>query len=147
MKQSIEKQLNKPVVQALAALTVAAIIMSFGWLFKLSAPKLADPLFAWSIGAAFMLFFALMNSLLSLRADSLVKYWQASIYSYMALAFGTGLLAWGFSGLSIGDAGSYKWIYLVISVGFVFILLMVFFLKTIVNFAEKEEWNEPRRRK
>lgn len=146
MKVSIEKRLNNPVAQAVLILAVAAVVMLLGWVLQWMAPSLADPLFFWSIGAAFMLFYALMNSLLSLRADSFVKYWQASMYSYMALALGTATIAWGFSGIPIGEAGSYRWIYLVVSIGFIIFLTMVNFMKIIVTFAEKEEWNQPRKR-
>ena len=144
MKESLEKRLNSPIVQAIVVLSAAVIIMAIGWVFKRFQPESSDKLFAWSIGAAFTLFFAMLNSLLSLRADSFMKYWQTSMYSYMALAFGTGMVAWGFSGVPIGEAGSYKWIYLVISIGFIVFLTMVNFMKTIVTFAEKEEWNKPR---
>jgi drug/metabolite transporter (DMT)-like permease len=147
MKQSFEIQLNRPIIQAALVLGVAIVVMLLGWLLQRAISENADPLFPWSIGAAFMLFFALMNSLLSLRADSFVKYWQASMYSYMALAFGTSMAAWALSGVPIGEAGSYKWIYLVVSIGFIIFLTMVNFMKIIVRFAEKEEWNQPRRRK
>ncbi len=146
MNISIEKRLNSPLVQALAVLLIAYTIMVIGWLFNRFQPENSDPLFCWSIGAAFMLFFAMMNSVLSLRADSFMKYWQASMYSYMLLALGTALVAWGLSGIPINDAGSYRWIYMVISIGFIVFLTMVNFMKTIVKFAEKEEWNEPRRK-
>lgn len=146
MNNSIEKQLNRPLIQAIAVLSVATLIMATGWLFNRFQPLNADPLFSWSIGAAFMLFFAMLNSILSLRADSFMKYWQASMYSYMLLAFGTAMAAWGLSGIPINDAGSYRWIYLVISIGFIVFLTMVNFMKIIVKFAEKEEWNQPRQK-
>jgi hypothetical protein len=94
-----------------------------------------------------LLLFALFNSLLSLRADNFAKYWGSSVYSYMALAFGSGLAAWLFSGIDLRDAGTYRWIYLVVTFGFLVFLSMVNFMKRIVNFAEKEEWNQPRKRR
>jgi hypothetical protein len=147
MKNSIEKQLNRPIIQAAAVLAVAILVMGIGWLFDWAQPGKSDPLFSWSIGSAFTLFFAMLNSLLSLRAESFVKYWQASMYSYMALALGTCLASWGISGIPIGAAGSYRWIYLVVSVGFIMFLTMVNFMKIIVKYAEKEEWTQPRKRR
>jgi hypothetical protein len=93
-----------------------------------------------------MLFFALMNSILSIRAESFVKYWGASMYSYLALALATSMAAWGFSGVPLDEAESYRWIYIVATVGFVVFLSMVNLMKIIVRFAEKEEWNHPRKR-
>ena len=56
------------------------------------------------------------------------------------------MAAWGFSGVPLNDAGSYRWIYIVVTVGFIVFLTMVNLMKIIVNYAEKEEWNEPRKR-
>ncbi|MEZ4918315.1 MAG: hypothetical protein R2792_04335 [Saprospiraceae bacterium] len=106
-----------------------------------------DVLFPWSIATAFMLLYAIINSVLSLNADSFGKYWGQSIYSYMALAVLNGLVAWGLSGISIGEAGSYKFIYLVVTFGFLVFLSLVNFMKRIVQFAEKEEWSQPKPRK
>lgn len=146
MRISIEKKLNHPFYQAILVFLAALLLIIGNWLLNLMAPSTIDRLFPWSVATAFMLFFALMNSLLSLRADSFAKYWQASMYSYMVLALGTGLIAWGFSGIPIGEAGSYKWIYLVVSFGFLVFLSLINFVKIIVKFAEREEWNQPRRK-
>lgn len=40
---------------------------------------------------------------------------------------------------------TYRWIYIVVTFGFLVFLSMVNFMKKIVEFAEKEEWNQPRR--
>ncbi len=138
--------MNRPLIQAIAVLAIATLVMLTGWLINRFQPENADPLFCWSIGGAFLLFFAMMNSILSLRADSFMRYWQASMYSYTLLALGSALVAWGLSGIPIKEAGSYRWIYLVISIGFIVFLTMVNFMKAIVKFAEKEEWNQPRRK-
>lgn len=139
--------MSHPAWQALAVWLVTGTILVLNWLLNFLSPESSDNLFPWSIASAFTLFFAVMNSLLSLRADNFAQYWQASMYSYIALALGSGLLAWGFSGIAISAAGSYKWIYIVVSIGFLVFLSMVNFMKIIVNFAEKEEWNQPRRRR
>ena len=139
-------KLDSPPIQALAILIAALFIMTIGWGFTASGIMAFEPLFAWSIGAALMLFYALMNSLLSIRAESFVKYWGASIYSYLALAFCTSMAAWGFSGIPLREAGSYRWIYIVVTIGFIVFLSMVNMMKIIVKFAEKEEWNSPRKR-
>jgi hypothetical protein len=143
---SFFNRMDHPPVQAIASFCVSLILMAMGWLSTVSGMMEVDRLYAWSIGAAFMLFFALMNSLLSLKAPSFVKYWSASIYSYLGLGFGTSMLAWGFSGITLSNAGSYRWIYIVVTVGFIVFLTLVNLMKIIVKFAEKEEWNQPRRR-
>lgn len=146
MKESDYKKIESPVAQAVLVLAGAIALMLCGWLLTVTKAYPVDPLFAWSIAAAFMLLFALLNSLMSLRADSFLKYWSRSVYSYIALALCTGFAAWLFSGIPLNEAGTYRWIYIVVTVGFLVFLSMVNFMKKIVQFAEKEEWNQPRRR-
>jgi len=143
---NLTDKIDRPAVQAVVIFAAALFIMGIGWAFTASEIIQFDRLFAWSIGSALLLFFALMNSLLSLRAASFVKYWGASMYSYLALALGTSMAAWGFSGIPLAEAGSYRWIYIVVTVGFLVFLSMVNFMRIIVKFAEKEEWNHPRKR-
>lgn len=139
--------LNRPPFQALAVFVTALVFMAIGWLLKVGGIMTDDPLFAWSIGAAFMLLFAMANSLGSIRADSFGKYWGASVYSYIGLAIGTGLAARSFSGIPVSEAGSYRWIYFVVTIGFLVFLSLVNIIKRIVKFAEREEWNEPKKRR
>ncbi len=147
MQESDYKKIDSPVAQAVVVLSGALVLMLGGWLLTVSGIFPVEPLFAWSIAAAFMLLFALLNSLMSLRADSFLKYWGRSVYSYMGLALCTGLAAWLFSGIPLREAGTYRWIYIVVTIGFLVFLSMVNLMKKIVRFAEKEEWNEPRKRK
>ncbi|MBK7936526.1 MAG: hypothetical protein IPJ82_05330 [Lewinellaceae bacterium] len=139
--------MDNPVMQAAVVLAGAALLMLCGWFLAATKIYAGDPLFAWSVATAFMLLFALLNSLMSLRADSFARYWGRSMYSYLGLALCTGLAAWLFSGIPLRDAGTYRWIYIVITVGFLVFLSVVNFMKKIVEFAEREEWNQPRRRR
>lgn len=147
MKESEYKKIDSPIAQAVVVLAGALVLMLCGWLLTITRIYPAEPLFAWSIATAFMLLFAMLNSLMSLRADSFAKYWGRSMYSYLGLALCTGLAARLFSGIPLREAGTYRWIYIVVTVGFLVFLSMVNFMKKIVQFAEREEWNEPRRRK
>ncbi len=145
MNERYYKKLENPAVQALVVLTGALVLMLIGWFLTVTKVYPAEPLFAWSIATAFMLLFAMLNSLMSLRADSFTRYWGRSMYSYLGLALCTGLAAWMFSGIPLREAGTYRWIYIVVTFGFLVFLSMVNFMKKIVEFAEKEEWNQPRR--
>lgn len=140
----LERNIHRPVVQAGIVLGAGLVIMFLGWMVMASKIVGQDPLFAWSISSAFLLLFAILNSLMSLRADSFMKYWGASMYSFMALAFCSGTAAWLFSGIPIREAGSYRWIFIVVTFGFLVFLSIVNMMKKIVQFAEREEWSAPR---
>ena len=144
---AIEQRMGQPPVQAVTIFAVSFLLMLIGWVSTAMGWFSVDKLYAWSIASAFLLVFALANSLLSLSAGSFFKYWGSSMYSYIGLALFSNLAAKMFSGIPIGEAGSYRWIFIVVTVGFVVFLSMVNFMKRIVNFAEREEWNQPRRRR
>ncbi len=142
----LDKQINNPLIQAISLLLANLLFMLFSWAAGYTGLSKFDALFPWSVAAAFLLFYAMINSLLSLRADSFAKYWGSSMYGFIGLAFGSAVMAWGFSGIRFGDAGTYRWIFIVVSICFLVFLSMVNFMKTIVTFAEREEWNEPRKK-
>jgi hypothetical protein len=140
------KKINDPLVQAVILVLAGLIMMCLNWAFNQWGFIKTRPLFPWSLASALALFFALVNSLLSLKAESFAKYWGRSMYSYMGMVFCLGSLAWLFSGIAIREAGTYRWIFFVVTFGFLVFLSMVNFMKNIVHFAEREEWNQPRKR-
>ncbi len=142
----LNKKINDPLVQAAILVTTGLTMMSLNWAFNHWGIVKTRALFPWSLATALALFFALLNSLLSLKAESFAKYWGRSMYSYMGLVFGLSSLAWLFSGIAIREAGTYRWIFIVVTFGFLVFLSMVNFMKKIVNFAEREEWNQPKSR-
>lgn len=105
-----------------------------------------DPLFPWLVATSFLLFFAMFNSVLSLASEDSNKYWTWSLFSYIGLALVSGGLAYLFSSTSINDARSYKWIYVVLTFGYLVFLSMVGFMRRVVDFAQREEWEAPNRR-
>lgn len=135
-----------PLYQAAGSLAAVFVFILIGTAVGAGTEDLVSSRWPWLCAASFLLFFALFNAIMSATSKDLVKYWGRSIYAFLALAVGSGLLAWGFSGLSIGQAGSYKWIFFVITFGYLVFLSMIAFMKQIVEFAQKEEWNKPKLR-
>lgn len=101
----------------------------------------------WVIAATFILFFAMFNAIISLMSDNMDRYWTRSMLSYIAVVVIGGLLAWAFSSLSINEAGSFRWIYIVLTFGYLLFLSIITLMRKIVDFAQREEWNHPRIRK
>ena len=47
---------------------------------------------------------------------------------------------------SMNEAGPYKWIYIVVTIGYLVFLCILSAMRKIVDFAQREEWNQPRLR-
>ena len=136
-----------PIHQALVALGAGIVVTLGGKLVNLTGIVDVPPRFPWMTAAVFMLCFALFNSVFSLSAKNTAQYWGRSIYSFMGLAFVSGLVAWLFSSLTIDEAGSYRWIFIVVTIAYLIFLSIVALMRQIVDFAQREEWNHPRIRR
>ncbi len=101
----------------------------------------------WVVSASFLLFYAVFNSVFSLSADDVNKYWIRSMASYTVLAILAAGLSYLASSISFNEAGTIRWIFIVLTFVYLVFLSIVNFMKKIVNFAEREEWQAPKKRK
>ncbi len=138
-------KLQNPIYQAVMLLA-AVLIFNLGSMAFKGAGMEIEQRFPWTIAASFLLFFAAMNAIMSIFTKNMDNYWSRSILSFIGLAAVSALLAQLFSGLTMSEAGSYKWIYIVLTIGYLVFLLMLTAMRKIVDFAEREEWNQPRLR-
>lgn len=139
------RKLKHPPTQAALAAVVMVVFVGFGLLMSLAGSDLSER-WGYQSAATALMIFGVGNALMSLAADNVGKYWSKSFVAYVLLA-GLGLLlAWGSSGIWITDAGSYRFIYLVLTFGYLVLLSITSMMRGIVNFAEREEWSQPRRR-
>jgi len=104
-------------------------------------------LFPWDLAASFTLFYAVFNSVFSLSTSDINKYWTQSFLGFIGLAGGVILISTMGSGTGINDAASYRWIFIVLVIGYLIFMSMMRFMRRIVDFAQKEEWNNPRLRR
>ena len=138
---------QNPVFQALVTFSGVIVANAGGLFAKWTGLLEVGERFPWMVAASFLLCFSVFNSIYSLTSGSMTKYYGASVYSFAGLALSSGLLAWALSSLSISEAGSYRWIFIVVSIGYMVFMGMVSFMRAIVEFAQKEEWNHPRLRR
>jgi hypothetical protein len=146
-KTSVFNRAYDPVIQAAVTLGAVILFVLVAKLINLTGLMDVPQRFPWMTAASFMLLFAMGNSVFSLASENMLKYWGRSIYSYLGLAVLSGVVAYFSSSMSIDEAGSYRWIYLVLTVGYLVFLGMMAFMRQIVDFAQKEEWNHPRIRR
>lgn len=145
--ESIFSKTFNPIYQAGMALGGVVIFSLLAKLVHSTGLVDVPQSFPWMSAAAFLLLFALFNSVFSLNSENMMKYWGKSIYCFMGLAAGAGFFAYLLSSLSINEAGSYRWIYIVVGIGYLVFLSMMAMLRKIVEFAQREEWNQPRQRR
>lgn len=142
----LEKIAN-PIFQAIllfvAGLVVTVVAKFVAWIQLTEVSER----FPWLSAASFLFLFAISNSISSLGSRPGSNYWGKSIISFVLLAVTSGGMAYLFSSLNIWEAGSYSWIYVVLSLGYLVFMGLMSFMRNIVEFAQREEWNQPRKRK
>lgn len=144
IKSSTWANVSNPIFQGLIALAVVLLIDFGGKLLEWLGLFTLEQRFPYLTAASILLCFAMFNSVLSLLTPNTLQYWGKSIYSFLGLTIISITLAWLLSGLRLRDAGSYWWILVVVTFGYLVFLALVNTIRTIVNFAQKEEWNQPR---
>jgi len=128
-----------PYIQAGILLAAIFIFIVGGKLLDLMGLITVDGGTPWLISASFTLFYVIFNSVFSLGSDNQVKYYSQSITSYLALAFLGGGLAYLMSGISMDEAGSYRWLYIVFTIGYIIFLAIVSTMKRLVRIAQKQD--------
>ena len=93
----------------------------------------------WILLTACILFYSLCSSVFSLKSKQPNKYWRDGIFSFVGLMVAVGLAATVISGQTIDEAGSFRWIFLVLSIGYLVFLTIVRLMKRIVDIAIRQD--------
>lgn len=145
-EQSLFAKAYNPILFAGGIFTAHLVFVLVSKLVHLTGLVEVGQRFPWVSAASFLLFFAVFNSIFSLSAKNAGQYWSRSMLSFAGLAIANGMVAWLFSSLTISEAGSYRWIYVVVTFGYLVFMSIMNLIKKIVEFAQREEWNHPRLR-
>ena len=128
-----------PFVQAGVVLAAILVFILITVVFGSLGLAETDEGTPWLVACSMSFFFAIGNSILSLAADDQNTYWWQSILSFVLLALLGGSIAYLFSGVSIGNVDSYKWLYVVFTIGHILFLTIVRTMKRIVTIAKKQD--------
>jgi FtsH-binding integral membrane protein len=140
-QKSLFSRQVSPIYQALMAFGGVLLFCILSSFFSMSNEKLTQQ-FPWMIAAAFMLVYALFNSVFWISAKNNSQYISQSVISYVGLAAASGLLAYAISGLKPSEAGSIKTIFIILTMGYVVFLAIMSTIKQLITFLNKEEQNK-----
>lgn len=135
---------HHPGVQILAAGIFMAIFVSLAKLFDGIAPETMRPRLPWITATASLLVYVLYNTIISLGTKRPAEYWYWSIPGFIGLALLGRWLATWYSGLSIDEAGTFRWLYFVVAFAYLVFISIVNLIRLIVAFAKNEIWLAPR---
>jgi hypothetical protein len=137
--KSILDRSISPFVQLGAIFLLATIMMGFSSLIPAAPYSSTAHIMPWVVLCGMILFFSLVNSVLSFGAENGNLYWLHSIISFALLLVFGGLMAWAISGISIYNAGSVRWLYFVLTFGYLVFLSIVNLIKFFVKIAQRQD--------
>lgn len=143
--QSILTRAYNPNMQGMLIFGASLVVMLLSKIFGGFVDLGAD--FCWLTATAFLLFYAVGNSVFCLSAKDINKYWINSMIVFAALALLSGAAAYALSGMTMEAAGGYKWLMIVVVFGYLVFLSIIGFMKRIVEYAEAEDWQAPKKKR
>lgn len=134
----LDKKIS-PFVQLAFVLGLSLALIGFTSILPKVPYSSTSGIMPWVVLCGMILFFALVNSVLSFNAENGSTYWFHSMISFSILLVVGGILAWAFSGVSIKNAGSVRWLYFVFTFGYLVFLSIVNLIKFLVALAQKQD--------
>ncbi len=139
MLDTLTKRTANPIVQAVLLIFAAVLIMLAGKAVGAIGLIKVGQTFPWMSAAAFLLFYAIVNSVYRFSPDRPKNYVLWSIVAFILLAAGNSAAAWLLSGLSIDQAGFYRWIYFTFFIGMLVFLSIVGMIQFLIGIMNEEE--------
>lgn len=139
VNKSVYAKEYHPFWQAVVALGGAAVFMILGALMNAVAGVDLGIKFPWTTAGAFILMYAVFNSVNSFSTKNMLHYYRNSVFGFIGLLLGGSLLAYLFSQTHIRDAGSFAWIYVMLCLAYFGFIGITTFIRFIFSILRTEE--------
>jgi len=130
---------SKPIYQAALVACMILIFSLIDFILPHSNNLFEKNSGPWIVSTAMVLCYVILNSLVAIRIEPIVPYWSQSVILY----FGLLALSYGWcyflSGLHIDDAGSFRWLWFVITLTYMIFFGIARSVKRIVDIAIKQD--------
>lgn len=128
-----------PFIQGIVIACMIIFFVGIELIFKWTGISEPDQNSPWITSTAMLLFYTIANSIISIKANRLLQYWGRSITTYILLLVLGALFAYLVSGMPIDQAGSFRWLFVVLTLGYLIFLAIVQTMKRIVDIAIKQD--------
>ena len=93
----------------------------------------------WIVGTAMILCFIILNTVVALKIEPIRPYWSKSITFYIGFLAFTYLWCWFLSGKHIDEAGSFRWLWFVLTLVYQIFFAIARSMKRIVDIAIRQD--------
>ncbi len=137
--QSIFQRQVHPFLQVGVAigLNVVGILLIMSFVDSESNPE--GGVVFWEFSFSILMAFIIFNSVLSIPYLKRTQYFRDSIFSFLALVVIGGALAHYIGGISMDEAGSFRWLYIVFALTYLVFISIVNMMRKIMEIAKKQD--------
>jgi len=136
VQQYVNQQKDNPIFQALAVGVIGLVAMGIANMGSSSETGWEN---VWIVLITFMLFFSIMNTVISLASDNQVQYFWKSITCFFALMAFMILMAYVISSVSFYEAGFFRWMIVVVVFGYLVFFSIVMAMQRIIKYAQRQD--------
>ncbi len=94
---------------------------------------------SWIVATAMILCFVILNTVVALRIEPILPYWSKSVTYYIGFLVFTYAWCYWLSGKNIDEVGSFRWLWLVLTMVYMVFFAIARSMKRIVDFALKQD--------
>jgi hypothetical protein len=94
---------------------------------------------SWIVGTAMIFCFIILNTIVALRSEHILPYWTRSIFIFVGLLVFTYAWCYMLSGKHIDDVGSFRWLWIVLSMVYLVFFIIARTMKRIVDIANEQD--------
>lgn len=129
----LKQKLANPFVQVAF---VFVLFLLVNWISSIVGSETKMP---WTLAIAFQLLYIIYNVIIGLLNKSKWQYWSFSIIGYVILMLINIFVAGKISGITMDEAGTYRWVYFILIPVFLLFIVMTNLIKKIVSLAEQDD--------
>ena len=137
--KSVYNKEVSPYRQALVASVLQLIVLGITRMLMSGGQMNETPTLFWEIAFTIMMTYMLFSAMLSFPYKKRGEYFYKSIIGYVVVAFSGGFLADWLSGISMDEAGSFRWLYLLLTFCYLVFLSIANAMWKIIEMAKKQD--------
>jgi len=139
LKSIKNKFVRQPIIQSLAIVVLAIIILMLERILALIGIIMLSPNFAWEGLAMGIFLYALFNNILSLTSVNPTTYWAQSLAGFVILFLLLSGFAYLVSGVFITELDIFRNIVFVLSIGYFIIASIVRLIRFFMEWAKRQD--------
>ncbi len=91
----------------------------------------------WTNAVALMFFYVIINCIIAMVSGAKAHYFRESLYTFLGLGLLAILVSTNLSGFTMDEAGSFRWLLVVVTMCYMIFLAIINTIQILVKFAEK----------